>query len=154
MTEKEPSPEDEVLLPDGSESDSVSGVDVNVLALIKNYTNRPDLLIAEIEKHDPGFVSRMNASALAHSEKQREDKLTFAKVQAYTALGLQVVAGLLLLGSISYAVISEHGGLLQTSIGLALFYGVAQSGSAGFSKVVSSFGKIMERFKKNSGPSP
>ena len=50
MTEKEPSPEDEVLLPDGSESDSVSGVDVNVLALIKNYTNRPDLLIAEIEK--------------------------------------------------------------------------------------------------------
>ena len=154
MTNKDdPSPQSEVLPADDGKSEATGQIDVNIQALIKNYTNRPDLLIAEIEKHDPGFVSKMNASAAAHSKRQRQDKLTFAKVQAYTALGLQVVAGLALLASVAYAVVSEHGGLLWTAIGLALFYGVAQSGSAGFSKIASSFERIVEKLKKNNGSS-
>ena len=150
MTNKDdPPPKSEVLPADDRKSDATGQIDVNIQALIKNYTNRPDLLIAEIEKHDPGFVGRMNASSVAHSEQQRRDKLTFAKVQAYTALGLQVVAGLTLLASVAYAVIFEHVGILWTAIGLALFYGVAQSGSSGFSKIASSFERIVERLKKN-----
>ena len=115
---------------------------MSISALINNYT------FAEIEKHDPGFVARMTASAAAHGDRQRQDKLTFAKMQAYTALGLQVIAGLVLLASIAYAVMSEHGNLFWTIIGLALFYGVAQSGSAGFSNIASSIGRVVERFKK------
>ena len=140
-----------MLPPEDIGSDAAGPIGVNIQALVQNYTNRPDLLIAEIEKHDPGFVSRMNESSLAHSGRQRQDKLTFAKLQAYTALLLQVAAGLALLASMSYAVISEHGGLLWTAIGLALFYGVAQSGSSGFSKIAASFEKITEKFKRNNG---
>ena len=167
----------EVMPADDRKKDGIGQIDVNIQALINNYTNRPDLLIAEIEKHDPGFVARMTASAAAHGDRQRQDKLTFAKMQAYTALGLQVIAGLVLqhahgrpdqaaqtehhrgvegngeLASIAYAVMSEHGNLFWTIIGLALFYGVAQSGSAGFSNIASSIGRVVERFKKNNGSS-
>lgn len=59
MTKKFDSPETEILPPEESGKDDQTAGNY-FLAQVSNYTNRPDLLIAEIEKHDPGFIKRMN----------------------------------------------------------------------------------------------
>lgn len=46
----------------------------NVLALIASYTARPDLFLDAMEKHDPGFVTRMNRSTEKNAKRTRNIK--------------------------------------------------------------------------------
>lgn len=78
------SPKDsEVLPPDKTNPEKESGDSVNIYAQIaesiSNYTNRPDLLLDAIEKHDPGFIKRLTKSAQEYSEKLRNDRFYFGK---------------------------------------------------------------------------
>ncbi len=59
------------------------GGSVDVLALIANYTERPDLLLEVVEKHDPGFIKRMNQNAEAGAVEFRKSRFNFGRFQAY-----------------------------------------------------------------------
>ena len=107
---------------------------LNILALISNHTDRPDLFLAEIEKHDPGFTKRMNESARLHSERYRDERLTFGKNQAYVALGVSVIAALAVLAIVGIAVWNGQG--FSAILALALFYAVTQGGPGGFEHLV------------------
>lgn len=116
------------------------------LALVSNYTDRPDLLIAEIERHDPGFVRRMNANAEMNAQQQRASRFRFGQFQAYVSAGLAVIAALSVLtigGLLAWKGSAGFGSLL----GLAILYAVTQGGSSGFAKVIDATSRLIQRFK-------
>ena len=135
----------DVLPPDDAEDDALGGV--NILALVRNYTNRPDLFLAEVEKHDPGFINRMNESAAAHSARFRESRFSFGERQAYTSLVFRVVAVVVVLGALAYEVVAGGAGF-WTIIALAIFYAVTQGGNSGFLKIVSALSRALTNLKK------
>ena len=120
------------------------------LALVSNYTDRPDLLIAEIEKHDPGFVKRMNEASEEHAKEERESRFKFGRFQAYAGVGLSVVAAIAVLGILGLAVFKGTG--FWVIVGLALFYAVTQGGSVGFSRLIDAVSHLVSR--KQNGEKP
>ena len=64
----------------------------NILALIANYTERPDLVLETLEKHDPGFIKRMIQYAEVNAERAQEAAFSFSKAQAYASLMIRVLA--------------------------------------------------------------
>lgn len=121
----------------------------NWLALISNYTERPDLFLAEVEKHDPGFTKRMNEASAKRAETQDTARFHFGKNQAYTALGISAIAAVTLLGILGIAVWKEAG--FWTIIGLAIFYAISQGGSMGISAVVSAVSEFISRIRRPAG---
>ena len=71
----------------------------NYIALISQYTERPDLLIDALERNDPGFVKRMNGKAEARSEKMAGARFWFGGIQAYSGLIVSIAAAAIVLGS-------------------------------------------------------
>ena len=123
--------------------------ELNILALIKNYTNRPDLFLAEVEKNDPGFIKRMNESAASHSDKLSEGKYNFGKRQAYISLILQCIAALTILSVVAYSVVLGMAGF-STIIALSIFFAVTQSGVSGFLGIASAIrGRITRSREKD-----
>jgi hypothetical protein len=56
----------EVLPPNGTGSASMDvslTTIVEIAAQLNHYTDRPDLFLEAIERHDPGFIKKMNAEA-------------------------------------------------------------------------------------------
>lgn len=101
-----------------------------------NYTERPDLLIAEIERHDPGFVKRMNERSQEISEETRKARFKFSKVQAYATLSIQIIAALVIL-FLAYTAVSNGGARdFWTIVALVLFYAVSQGGKNGFLAII------------------
>lgn len=125
-------PQDDSLNGGGGEVDSV--LNQTLIALVSNYTDRPDLLIGEIEKHDPGFVKRMNAAAEANAEEQRAARFKFGKRQAYTGLIVSVVAALVVLAGFILAIWFESG--LSVILGIVAMYAVTQGGPGGFARMI------------------
>lgn len=105
-----------------------------LIAAISNYTERPDLVLAELEKHDPGFVRRMNAASEEHAKEERAARFKFGKVQAYTSLAVSVVAAFGVFGLIFYALFKSAG--FFPLLALVLLYAVTQGGPAGFIRVI------------------
>lgn len=103
----------------------------NYIALISQYTERPDLLIGELEKHDPGFVKRMNEKTAEHSERMSNARFWFGGIQAYFGLVVSVIAAFTVLGLLAYSVIHDSAGFWLI-IALAVFYAVSQGGPSGF----------------------
>jgi hypothetical protein len=147
---KHPPRNGEILPPERDQDQGENaGLSQTWLAQVNNYTDRPDLLIAEIEKHDPGFVKRMNDAAEKDSAELRSARFKFGKVQAYAALGVSVVAALAVLGAIFYAIHSGAG--FGTLIALAAVYAVSQGGSRGFSRLVEA---VSEHIGRGKGDKP
>jgi len=113
------------------------------LALVDNYTDRPDLLIAEIEKHDPGFIKRFMASAEAHSSQLRDGKFNFGKRQAYTALAIRAVAAVSFLLLMALAVQKDAG--FWTIIALVIGFAVSQDGASGFSTITKAVADAIQK---------
>jgi len=136
----------EILPPEDEKQRAESaGLSQTLLALVNNYTDRPDLLIAEIEKHDPGFVKRMNEAAEKDSAVSRAARFKFGKWQAYASLGVSVIAALALIGAVFYAISQGHG--FGTLIALGAFYAITQGGSRGFSRLVEAVSELIGREK-------
>lgn len=79
MTEDDQTPtaaEPEILT--GNPPDSSEGTAL-LLAHVTNFTQRPDLFLAEVEKHDPGFTKRINEHIHRNSERERETRFFFRK---------------------------------------------------------------------------
>lgn len=115
------------------------------LLAISHYTDRPDLLVAELEKHDPGFVRRMNAASEKDSERMRTARFSFGRFQAYTALGVSVAGAGVLLGAVVIAVLK--GASFWVIIGLALFYAVTQGGSSGFLRLIDALSDLVSQVR-------
>ncbi|SMC60282.1 hypothetical protein [Primorskyibacter flagellatus] len=116
------------------------------LAQISNYTDRPDLLIAEIEKHDPGFVKRMNEASEHDATEMRAERFKFGKVQAYSSMFLSTGAAIAILCVLTLAVALGHIGF-GTIIALGIFYAITQGGSSGFAKLITSISRAVERLR-------
>lgn len=137
----------DVIPPEASSGSTDLGSESAILALISNYTDRPDLLIAEVEKHDPGFIKRMNQSAEAHAERLREGKYHFGKYQAYATLGIQILAAFVVLGLFTLAIWKSAG--FWTIIALVIAYSVTQSGVAGFTKIANACSRALDRVRRD-----
>lgn len=124
----------------------------NILALISNYTERPDLLIAEIEKHDPGFVKKMNQRAEAISEETRKVRFEFSKIQAYATLFVQCLSALVVLYLFYILVSSEGTSKFWPIIGLTLFYAVSQGGKSGFMAIIQGLLSAIKSKTPNTPP--
>ena len=130
MQDDGPAPrEGEVLGPD--EATPGNAIGDNYIALISQYTERPDLLIGELEKHDPGFVKRMNEQAEQRASQMSNARFWFGGFQAYSGLGVSVLAAFVVLGLLSYAVVKGTAGFWLI-VALAVFYAVTQGGPSGF----------------------
>lgn len=127
--------------------DRIDGLpaNVNIAALISQYTERPDLFLEAMEKHDPGFVKRLNKTTEDHSKKLESSQFNFGRAQAYSSLVIQVVAALALLG-IFYKAISESSGFLPL-IAIVIFFAISQSGVETFVEIGKGIGRMIERFK-------
>lgn len=136
----------EVLPPENIEAKADdTGLSQAFMAFVSNYTDRPDLLIAEIEKHDPGFVKRMNAAAEKDSAELRAARFSFGKHQAYSALVVSVIAAISMLGAVFYAL--SKGAGFWTLIGIGAIYGISQGGSRGFSRLAEAVSDLIGRIK-------
>jgi hypothetical protein len=123
----------DVLGPEAPEPDAKFGD--NYIALISQYTDRPDLLIDALERHDPGFVKEMNANSKKRSERTAEAQFYFGRNQAYAGLAVSVVAAIIILGILAFAVIEGTAGF-GIIVALALFYAVTQGGPSGFMALI------------------
>lgn len=139
-TDTQKSKRGEVLEP--TKAEQATSVGDSYIALIAQYTERPDLLIDAIERHDPGFIKRMNEKAEAAADQSRNARFHFGKRQAYAGLFVQIVAALAILGALFFALHKGYAGP-GTIIALALFYAVAQSGSSGFINLANSIAALI-----------
>ncbi len=119
-----------------------------LLAQVSNYTNRPDLFLETIEKHDPGFIKRMNADAEQFNKKARGSMFKFGKIQAYTGLIISVVAAVALLGIIVSAVFVKNIGFMQI-LALGIVYAISQAGTSGFANIAGQVAKIAGKGEKS-----
>ncbi|WP_156783363.1 hypothetical protein [Roseovarius nubinhibens] len=129
----------------GPEQASDGPVGDNYIALISQYTERPDLLLETLEKNDPGFIKRMNAKAEERSERMSEARFRFGGIQAYSSLAVSVIAALVLLGLTVYMVVNEIASFWAI-IALIVFYAVSQSGPSGFFELCRG---IADFFRRN-----
>lgn len=136
----------EILPPeDSGDNNHSTEIPTNILlAQISNYTNRPDLFLETIEKHDPGFIKRMNEDAEEFSKTTRKSMFNFGRLQAYTGLAVSFIAAVTLLGLTFAAVFFNNIGFFQT-ISLAIFFAITQSGTKGFGAIASQIAKITNK---------
>lgn len=111
-----------------------NGGSTEVLALIAHYTDRPDLFLETVEKHDPGFIKRMNENAEANAKEFRRSRFRFGRFQAYTSLAVQVIAALFTFAMLGFASYVDRLDFL-TIIAFTGFYAVAQGGRNGFVQI-------------------
>lgn len=121
----------------------------NYIALISQYTERPDLLIDTLEKHDPGFVVRMNKKAEESADRMRLARFWFGGVQAYAGLAVSVIAALTILGLVAFMVITSKASF-WTIIALVVFYAISQGGPSGFMEMCRG---VADFFRNRKGPS-
>jgi hypothetical protein len=129
--------------------DEASG-GIDVLALISNYTERPDLLLEVVEKHDPGFIKRMNENAESGAQEFKRARFNFGRNQAYISLLVQVLVALALVGLAFVALLTKQL-TFWLLIAIAIFYAIAQGGRHGFMEVISGLKEMLTR-GGSSGP--
>lgn len=120
-----------------------SGGDTFYLARVTNFTQRPDLFLAEVEKHDPGFTKRMNERIHRNSERNRETRFYFGKAQAWATLGIRVMAALVAFFLLYLSVKNDAG--FWIIFGLTIYFAVSQGGKSGFEILIRA---ISERFAR------
>lgn len=101
------------------------------LALVNQYTERPDLLIEALERNDPGFVKKLNEKIEERAEKTSKRRFRFSTIQAYATLSVQVIAALCLLFLCGFAIYKLDSPFWPL-IALGVVYAITQSGPSGF----------------------
>lgn len=127
-----------------------SGGDIyaEIAAQITHYTDRPDLFLEVIEKHDPGFIKEMNKHAKEMQTRYSESRFTFGKVQAYTSLGVSVVAAIVIFACLVMLILGGHAGF-WVIIALAVFYSISQGGRTGFLRIIKAVEGAINRIRGN-----
>ena len=130
-----------------AQDDSDAGKELavtNINALVNAYTERPDLLIDALEKHDPGFVQTMNEDARDKANRFHESKFKFGERQAYASMGIGIATPVAIFGAIFYLI---YLGKLTfwLLVGFLLFFAVTQGGLSGFHKIIDAISRLMGR---------
>ena len=112
-----------------------------LLAEVKNYTDRPDLFLETIERHDAGFIKRFNCDAEAHAKKLRASTFNFGRFQAYAVLLVQILLSFAVIAVLALAVIYNQAGS-GTIISLGIVLAIILSGPSGFSNIA----RFLERW--------
>lgn len=139
----------EEYIPKGSPGDlgnNNGAVYADIAAHITQYTDRPDLFLEVIEKHDPGFIKKFNHAALEHSEQTHQGRFRFGKRQAYASLGVQVTSALVILAGFILMVVKGQVSFFSM-LGVAIFYAVTQGGIRGFSRIIQACEKAISKIK-------
>jgi len=117
-----------------------------IAAQINQYTDRPDLLLETIERHDPGFIKGMNDETREFAKKSRASRFNFGRAQAYTSLVLSLLVALGILGCVFYTIYNNTASA-WVIIALAIFYAITQSGLSGFRKIAHQIAEIVGKQK-------
>ncbi len=137
----------EVLPPEKEKPSSNTRVDIR--ALIAHFSERPDLMLGAIEKHDKGFIKRMNKRIEADEIRTRESRFQFGKYQAYTSLVIRVMAALFCL-YLLYLAVTGGGLAFFVIIAVTVFYAISQNGTEGFYEIAKALAqRITSRSKGN-----
>ena len=123
----------ELIPPDDAAAGAATQI---LLAEVRNYTDRPDLFLDMIERHDPGFIKRLNADAEAHAEKLRVSTFNFGRFQAYMVLFVQVILSFATVAVLAMAVIYNQAGA-STIISLGVVLAIILSGPSGFGAIAA-----------------
>lgn len=128
----------------GREHDSAGPPHIyaDIAASITQYTERPDLLIDALERHDPGFVQRMNDDARSMAKETRKSRHRFGEAQAYTGLVVSVIMALGILGALFYAISKESAGFWFV-ISLVGLLAVSQGGRIGFLSIIEGIRSLL-----------
>lgn len=137
--------EEPEIIPPSTKDDQGPSIRAEILASIQNYTDRPDLMLEVLEKHDPGFIKSMNEEMREIEQKFRNEKMTFGKYQAYAALFISAISALGVLFALIYSVTTGISGF-TTIIALAIFYAVSQGGTKGFLAIIDGFRKLLRKW--------
>ncbi|UWP94750.1 hypothetical protein K3X48_11070 [Aliiroseovarius crassostreae] len=119
----------------------------NWLAVVSNYTERPDLFLAEVEKNDPGFIARMNKASERRASETERARFAFSKLQAYVSLTIASIAALVILWA-AFRYITEGNTSFWPLVGLGIFYAITQGGTLGFEKVVTALTHLLGKAPK------
>lgn len=143
--EEPPEGEDqgEITPPKKGDSTAAPGhIYAEIAAQINQYTDRPDLLLEVIEKHDPGFIKAMNDEARHFSKKYRVSRFRFGRFQSYSTLFVQIAVAAAIIGII-YVMAQERTLSTWHLVGFAIFYAITQSGPAGFARIAAMLANMM-----------
>ena len=139
----------QIIPPDEAASSAATSAATQILlAEVKNYTDRPDLFLEMIERHDPGFIKRLNADAEDHAGKLRHGTFNFGRFQAYTVLFVQVVLSFVTIGVLAMAVIYGQAGA-STIISLGIVLAIILSGPSGFGAIAETIERWLTRRPKD-----
>ena len=120
-----------------------------ITTYLTQYTDRPDLLLQVIEQHDPGFIKSLNETAKKFSDKARNSRFRFSKIQAYSGLSVSIFAAVVVLIGLVYLIYSGNTGFWNF-VGLAVFYAISQGGSDGFIRISKACAKLISGLKIDS----
>lgn len=120
-----------IIPPRAGDSESATQI---LLAEVKNYTDRPDLFLETIERHDPGFIQRFNRDAESHAKKLQNSTSNFGRFQAYTVLLVQVALSFSVIAILALSVIYNEAGS-GTIISLGVVLAIILSGPSGFTNI-------------------
>ncbi len=118
------------------EKEKTTGDTKIIQAVIANIHERPDLMMAELEKLDPGFTKRTNKRMEANAERLYDARFKLGQIQAYTGLAVKVLAALFCF-YLLYLAVTGGGFAFFSIIAITIFYGISQSGAKGFSELAT-----------------
>ena len=132
----------EVLPKQESEKQPTSAL--NILALAQQYTERPDLFLDAIEKHDPGIVKRVNQRIEENSTRTHKSRFYFNLIQASISLITQVGVALFILFCI-YLVVDRNDNGFWLIIALVVFFAISQGGKGGFLSIARGLADLFRK---------
>ncbi len=107
-----------------------------ILTIIANIPEQTHLNFEVLEKHDPGFIKRMNKRMEAEAEILRPARFRFGEIMAYTGLAVKTIIALIICPLLMYLVItSDTGAKFWLIIALTILFAVSQSGNSGFTEI-------------------
>jgi hypothetical protein len=140
-----PQKEDIELLPPLKEGET-SQLNIDILAQISQYTERPDLFLETLEKHDPGFIKRLTENSKDLSQLAQKSRFNFGRIQAYASLFIQIISAAIVLGGVAYLIYDKQASF-TIIVALAIFYAITQGGSGGFNRIIHSISEAIKKFK-------
>jgi len=105
------------------------------------------LLIEALEKHDPGFVRRMNKLTEKKTAQSNDSILKFHERQAYFIIGLSVFGVCFLLALFGILAYQEK---MNLTVGflIIVLISVIQSGPSGLMAISRAVVRLIDRMKK------
>lgn len=119
-----------------------------ILAQINQYSERPDLLLEVLEKHDPGFIKSLTKEIKNEDKKNNEARYKFGKRQAYTGLIVHSLTAVAIISSLILIILTKQVGFWSI-LGLSIFYAVSQGGVEGFMRIIKAVASLVQ--KQNPG---